>query len=93
MGFVFVFGVSDSIVMHILTFTTLTTRRKRKYVLFQPLNISPSCFTSNQRYGSKIHIKIILYYVMSISRIGKRSVCFRKTSGQLTDSVKNIEVL
>jgi len=49
MGFVFVFvvHVSDSIVMHILTFTIFTKRRERKYVLLQPLNIS-SCFTSYQ---------------------------------------------
>ena len=64
--FVFVFGVSDSIVMHILTFTILTTRRERKYVIFKPLNISSSCFTLNRCYRSTIRIKIILYYGMSI---------------------------
>jgi hypothetical protein len=79
--------------MHILKFTTLRKRRERKYMLFQPLNISSSCFTSNQFYLSTIPIKIILYYVMSISRIARKFVLFRKTSGQLIGSLKNIEVL
>jgi len=94
MGFVFVFGVSDCTIMHILTFTILTTRRERKYMFFQPLKISSSCFTSNQCYRSTIRIEFKLYYVMSISRVARRCVFFFwKASAQLIDSVKNTEVL